>query len=188
MAEVVSMSQSFWDTEPVELQPEVERAQFFTPELESQEPDMQEPDMQEPEVQLSDFPEADQHGTEFHAVLEPEFEPPVTQTQLGRPEFASTAAAQVAQPVAEETEIVALRADEFTALEERIVRAVSLVKRERQARSEAEERAAQAEGRLAEHQPLADRLQSEVKALRDERDQVRQRVERLLAQLDALEV
>ena len=33
-----------------------------------------------------------------------------------------------------------------------------------------------------------EQLQAEVKALRDERDHVRQRVERLLAQLDALEL
>jgi uncharacterized coiled-coil DUF342 family protein len=33
-----------------------------------------------------------------------------------------------------------------------------------------------------------DQLQNEINALRAERDQVRQRVERLLAQLDALEL
>jgi ubiquinone biosynthesis protein UbiJ len=35
---------------------------------------------------------------------------------------------------------------------------------------------------------LAEKLEKEVKALHDERDNVRQRVERLLAQLDALEL
>jgi hypothetical protein len=89
---------------------------------------------------------------------------------------------------AAEPETLALSADDFSALEERILRAVNLVKRERLARTEAEERAAQAEARLAEQLPMAESLQSEVNALRAERDQVRQRVERLLSQLDALEV
>jgi uncharacterized coiled-coil protein SlyX len=87
-----------------------------------------------------------------------------------------------------EPETLALSADDFSALEERILRAVNLVKRERIARTEAEERAAQAEAKLAEQTPVAESLQSEVNALRAERDQVRQRVEKLLSQLDALEV
>jgi hypothetical protein len=87
-----------------------------------------------------------------------------------------------------EPETLALSADDFSALEERILRAVNLVKRERMSRAEAEERAAQAEAKLAEQTPVAESLQSEVNALRAERDQVRQRVEKLLSQLDALEV
>ena len=95
------------------------------------------------------------------------------------------------EPAAEsggEASALRLSVDEFSALEERIVRAVNLVKRERQEREAAEERASAAEEKLREQAPLADRLQKEVCALRDERDQVRQRVERLLAQLDALEL
>jgi FtsZ-binding cell division protein ZapB len=85
-------------------------------------------------------------------------------------------------------ETVALSVDEFSALEERILRAVNLVKRERMARAEAEERAAQVEAQLRDQAPQVDRLQTEVNTLRQERDQVRQRVERLLSQLDALEL
>jgi uncharacterized coiled-coil protein SlyX len=81
-----------------------------------------------------------------------------------------------------------LSADDFSALEDRVVRAVDLVKRERQARAAAEERAAKAEAQLAEQSPAVDQLKQEVRSLRSERDQVRQRVERLLAQLDALEL
>jgi uncharacterized coiled-coil protein SlyX len=65
---------------------------------------------------------------------------------------------------------------------------VNLVKRERTDRAAAEERASAAEAKLSEQAPLAERLEKEVSALRGERDQVRQRVERLLAQLDALEL
>jgi len=89
---------------------------------------------------------------------------------------------------AAESDALTLSADEFSALEERIVRAVEMVKRERQVRAEAEKRADAAEAKLREAAPLADNLQKEVSALRLEREQVRQRVERLLSQLDALEL
>jgi hypothetical protein len=99
--------------------------------------------------------------------------------------------AEVVQQLVEEAEeprTLALSADDFSSLEDRVLRAVELVKRERQARAAAEERAAQAELELREHAPLIEHLQKEVNALRTERDYVRQRVERLLGQLDALEV
>lgn len=83
---------------------------------------------------------------------------------------------------------LALSVDEFAALEERVLRAVNLVKRERVARTSAEEQATQAEAKLAEQSLRAEQLQGEVNTLRAERDHVRQRVERLLSQLDALEV
>jgi hypothetical protein len=83
-----------------------------------------------------------------------------------------------------------LTADDFASLEERVLRAVSLVRREREARIAAEERAVVLEGRLAGLQlevAAVERLQDEIESLRAEREQVRQRVERLLVQLDALE-
>ncbi len=97
---------------------------------------------------------------------------------------------------------LAVSADDFSALEERVRRAVDVVKRERQARAAVEARVAELESRavefearatLAEAQvqtqsPVVAELQSELSALRAERDQVRQRVEKLLAQLDALEL
>jgi uncharacterized coiled-coil DUF342 family protein len=102
---------------------------------------------------------------------------------------------QQSEAQAKEPETLALSVDEFAALEERILRAVNLVKRERLTRAEAEERAVQAEAKLQEQMPVADQLrkeseqlQTEVNGLRAERDQVRQRVERLLSQLDALEL
>ncbi len=101
-----------------------------------------------------------------------------------------------------DTAALALSVDEFAALEERVLRAVNLVKRERMARTAAEERALQVEAKLAEHTAKlsehaaqltehvthVEQLQSEVKTLRSERDHVRQRVERLLSQLDELEI
>jgi hypothetical protein len=97
------------------------------------------------------------------------------------------AAEQVAEPAAE-SGALALSTDDFAALEERILRTVNLVKQERQARTAAEERASQAEAKLGEQAPLVDSLQAEIKTLREERDHVRQRVERILSQLDALEL
>ena len=132
---------------------------------------------------------------------------------------------------------LAVSADDFSALEERVMRAVEIVKRERgeRARAEAlarqaeeriaaaesriteieervrmaveragrneefvkqaeeriknaEERAILAEAQLHEQIPLLEQMQTELKAHKSERDQVRQRVERLLKQLDGLEL
>jgi hypothetical protein len=93
-----------------------------------------------------------------------------------------------AEEPAEEASSLALSVDEFSALEERVLRAVDLVKRERQTRAAAEERVSQVEAQLREQAPVAENLQKEVDGLRSERDQVRKRIERLLAQLDALEL
>ena len=83
---------------------------------------------------------------------------------------------------------LALSVADFEALEERIVRAVDLVKRERQGRTQAEERAGKAETHVAEQSAVIDQLKQEVRGLRAERDQVRKRVERLLERLDGLEL
>jgi chromosome segregation ATPase len=99
--------------------------------------------------------------------------------------------AEQKEPVAEpasDAGALTLSADEFSALEERVMRAVNLVKQERQARVVAEKRVEIVEAQLREAAPLADNLQKEVSALREEREQVRRRVERLLSQLDALEL
>jgi len=99
--------------------------------------------------------------------------------------------AHVDQQLVEEEPVpktLSLSADDFSALEARIIRAVELVRKERLARADAEERAAKAESDLREQAPLVESLQKEVVGLRTERDYVRQRVERLLAQFDALEV
>jgi len=103
----------------------------------------------------------------------------------------------VAPPVA-----LAVSADEFSALEERVLRAVEMLKHERQARAAAEVRVAEAEEcaakaveelsplrtQLEQQTPLVEQLQSEIFSLRAERDTVRHRVERLLEQLDSLEI
>jgi acetyl-CoA carboxylase alpha subunit len=80
--------------------------------------------------------------------------------------------------------------DEFQALEQKVLRAVEIVKREREARAAAEaevallreQLAAQAKG--AESQVQA--AESQIAALNQERDSVRQRVEKMLQQMDEL--
>ena len=77
-------------------------------------------------------------------------------------------------------------ADDFALLEQRIVRAVELLKNERSARATAEGNAATLQQLLDEQsQQLAD-TEARLKALENEREQVRSRVERMMKQLDEL--
>lgn len=87
-----------------------------------------------------------------------------------------------------------LGGDAFAALEERVLRAVEMVKAERAARAAAEARSAALEAEWAASAPRAEEanreltlLRDEVAALRAERQAVRERVERMLVQFDALE-
>jgi len=148
---------------------------------------------------------------EMEAQAEADFEPYPTEEEFAHPE---TVEESVDEAVAREAEAIepvvtaetapveepavgpepvieaeqALTVDDFAALEERVLRAVSLVRRERQARAAAEERVAALEAELLQAAPVAEKLYLEVNALRVEREQVRQRVERLLSQLDSLEL
>jgi len=100
---------------------------------------------------------------------------------------AETEAAQgEGQPAAGET--LAVSAVDFSALEERVLRAVELLRQEKHARGEAEARATQAEERIKEQGGQIEQLDREVKQLRGERDHVRQRVEKLLKQLETIEL
>ena len=83
---------------------------------------------------------------------------------------------------------LALSAAVFSAFVDRVSRAVSLVKSERQARAAAEERINVLDGQLNEQRDLVKTLREEIHGLNAERDQGRQRVEKLLTQLDTLEL
>jgi chromosome segregation ATPase len=87
-----------------------------------------------------------------------------------------------------EARVLTVSANDFSALEERVLRAVEVVRRERHARVAAEERATRAETELQEHAGHLEQSEKELSALRSERDHVRERAERLLSQLDALEL
>lgn len=83
---------------------------------------------------------------------------------------------------------LALSSAEFAALEDRVARTISVLKSERQARAVAEQRVSDLDGQLNEQRDLVKTLQEEIRALNSERDHVRQRVEKLLSQLDSLEI
>ena len=77
-----------------------------------------------------------------------------------------------------------LAASDFQALEERVLRAVELLKAEREAHAAASERVAELERQLAGRSEESSRLEGEIRQLQQERDHVRGRVERLLKHLD----
>jgi uncharacterized protein involved in exopolysaccharide biosynthesis len=82
-----------------------------------------------------------------------------------------------------------ITADEFLALEQKVLRAVTLIREERDARAAVEAELATAKAEISDLQAklaAAGSAQSEVENLVRERDVVRQRVEKMLAQMDEL--
>lgn len=77
-------------------------------------------------------------------------------------------------------------ADDFNALEQRVLRTVELLKKEREARATAEQNATTLQQLLDEQSAQLNQSQEQVKAFEQERETVRQRVERLLHQLDEI--
>ncbi len=73
--------------------------------------------------------------------------------------------------------------DEFQALEQKVLRAVEIVKREREARATAEAEVASLREQLAVQSAAAN---TQLSSLNQERDAVRQRVEKMLQQMDEL--
>jgi chromosome segregation ATPase len=79
-----------------------------------------------------------------------------------------------------------ITADEFQALEQKVLRAVEIVKKEREARAAAEAEVASLREELATYQQNARAVESEITTLTKEREQVRVRVEKMLQQIDEL--
>ena len=76
--------------------------------------------------------------------------------------------------------------DEFQALEQKVLRAVEVVKREREARAAAEAEAASLRQQLKALETSSNAAESEINTLTKEREAVRQRVEKMLEQMDDL--
>lgn len=76
--------------------------------------------------------------------------------------------------------------DDFSALEQRVLRAVELVKQERSAREHAEENATRLQTLLDAQAALLAQTQEQIRLLEQDREQVRQKVERMLKQLDEI--
>lgn len=79
-------------------------------------------------------------------------------------------------------------ADDFAALEQRILRTVDLLKAERSARIAAEDQLAELQQKFDAQASETQEIASEIEAYKSERDLVRTRIERLLRQLDELSV
>jgi len=89
--------------------------------------------------------------------------------------MATAAAAEMVEP---------LGAADFQALEERVLRAVELLKAEREAHAAAARKVEELERQLTARNEHGAQLESELNQLQQERDHVRGRVERLLKHLD----
>jgi len=85
----------------------------------------------------------------------------------------------------QETELP-LAADDFSALEQRVLRTVELLKVERDARAAAEQRIASLEHRVQQLTEKNTSDAAQIETLEQERETVRTRVERLLKHLDEI--
>lgn len=76
--------------------------------------------------------------------------------------------------------------DEFQALEQKVLRAVEIVKREREARAAAEAQVTSLNEQLESQLTAQIAVEAQLNNLTKERDAVRQRVEKMLQQMDEL--
>ena len=76
--------------------------------------------------------------------------------------------------------------EDFPALEEKIYKAIELLKSAKAAKAAAERDAQRLRDQLEQREEELEMLRSEVVALRKEREEVRGRVEKMLKQIDAL--
>ena len=91
------------------------------------------------------------------------------------------------------SEATSISVDEFQALEQKVLRAVELIKAEREARETehaarlaAEAELTQLRAQFDSHATRNNVVEDELNTLRQERDAVRKRVEKMLQQLDEL--
>jgi len=80
----------------------------------------------------------------------------------------------------------AISVDEFQALEQKVLRAVEIVKQEREARAKAEAEIANLKEQLEFQTLVASEAQAAVNTLSKDRDAVKVRVEKMLQQMDEL--
>jgi len=91
---------------------------------------------------------------------------------------------KLAREMEPETEI--RNGDDFPALEEKIYKAIELLKSSREGKAAAERDAGRLREQLETREEELDVLRGEMIALRKEREEVRGRVEKMLKQIDAL--
>jgi septal ring factor EnvC (AmiA/AmiB activator) len=86
--------------------------------------------------------------------------------------------------LAEHPPEISMAADDFQALEERVLRTVELLKGERELRLSVEQHAERLTHRVEEQTAHVAQLEEQLAAMQREREAVRQRIERLLKQID----
>jgi uncharacterized coiled-coil DUF342 family protein len=86
--------------------------------------------------------------------------------------------------VAEHPPEIMAAADDFQALEERVLRTVELLKGERELRSSIEQHVQHLTQRIEEQAAHVAHLEEQISGFNKERDSVRGRIERLLKQID----
>ena len=84
------------------------------------------------------------------------------------------------------TESSTISVDEFQALEQKVLRAVEVVRREREARAAAEAEAASLREQVDELTQASTAAHQQITTLHQERESVRTRVEKMLQQMDEL--
>ena len=85
-----------------------------------------------------------------------------------------------------ETGATTVSADEFQALEQKVLRAVEIVRRERDARAAAEAEVVALREQLDSLTAASNASQTQITTLNQEREAVRTRVEKMLQQMDEL--
>jgi chromosome segregation ATPase len=88
--------------------------------------------------------------------------------------------------LAEHPPEISMAGDDFQALEERVLRTVELLKGERELRISVEQHASRLSARVEEQAAQVSQLEEQIAGLQREREGVRQRIERLLKQIDEL--
>jgi chromosome segregation ATPase len=88
--------------------------------------------------------------------------------------------------LAEHPSEMTMAADDFQALEERVLRTVELLKGERELRFSVEQHASRLATRVDEQAAQLVRLEEQLAGLLKEREAVRSRIERLLKQIDEI--
>jgi uncharacterized coiled-coil DUF342 family protein len=89
-------------------------------------------------------------------------------------------------PATREAEIEKSAGEDFPALEEKIYKAIELLKSAREGKAAAERDANRLRDQLEQREEELEMMRSEVVSLRKEREEVRSRVEKLLKQIDSL--
>jgi hypothetical protein len=86
--------------------------------------------------------------------------------------------------LAEHPPEMTMAADDFQALEERVLRTVELLKGERELRFSVEQHAERLTHRVEEQAAQVAQLEEQISAMQREREAVRHRIDRLLKQID----